>query len=79
MNLEVCWGLNIMSHTGCGEQAVFCVLISSFQEQPWSRAEMAPERGMRQQEQLPDAWESSTLFVSFCITAVYNISWGRDR
>ena len=54
MNLEVCLGLNIVSHTRWGEQALFCVLISSFQEQPWSRAEMAPERGMRQQEQTPE-------------------------
>ena len=28
MNLEICLGLNIVSHTGCGEQAVFGVLIS---------------------------------------------------
>ena len=35
MNLEgFCSGLNIVSHTGCGEQAVFCVLISSFQTAP---------------------------------------------
>ena len=69
MNLEVCSGLNIGSHTGCGKQAVLCVSISSFSEttlKPGGDGTRAG--GTRRQEQLPAAQENklNTLFV-FCV------------
>ena len=78
MNLEVCSGLNIGSHTECGKKAVFCVSISSFSEttlKPGGDGTRAG--GTRRQEQLPDAQENklNPLLVFFvllhCIIGLY--------